>query len=640
MVSPLIALMEDQVAKLQALGLAAERIHSGRDRADVAAASRTTTSTGRLDFLFIAPERLRVPGFPEMLAKRRARARRRRRGALHLAVGARLPARLPHARRSGSRCSGRRRSSRSPRRRRRWCRTTSLEQLGLPRRDALHPRLPPRQPRHRGGRGEPGRARRRRRGRCSRDAARRPAIVYAPDAQGRRGAGARALPRDFAAEAYHAGMDAGARDRVQARFLGGELDVIVATIAFGMGIDKADIRTVVHAALPGSSRATTRRSAAPAATARPRARCSCTPSSTGRRTSSSTSATTRSPRCSRASRRLLRERPEPAEVASARRHGGGRHSPRRWRSSGSTAARPSTDGSVRRGGDGWRKPYVAQRQHKLAELEQMIRVHQRPRLPDAPPGPLLRRPGGLGRALRALRRVRARGLHRPALPRAERRGAGGDGSASSHALRAMTGRRRGGSTARSWRSAGRHGCLDRRSFEHLLGGAGAGGPRRGARRFVREGRRAHRFPAGGDHARGPPGERGAARACAPRRAEGRAQAPAAEEREGAAVGRSGRARACVVFCDLQLPVSPSRNDAATDRANRAPRRTRRARGGRRPRRHAPRQRRPRTDPTCQRAHVDHLHLRRAVDLAGPLHPDVHARGGPHRQGDELVAGAR
>jgi DNA topoisomerase III len=42
------------------------------------------------------------------------------------------------------------------------------------------------------------------------------------------------------------------RERVQGRFSAGELAVIVATIAFGMGIDKADIRTVIHTALPGS----------------------------------------------------------------------------------------------------------------------------------------------------------------------------------------------------------------------------------------------------------------------------------------------------------------------------------------------------------------------------------------------------
>ena len=68
-ISPLIALMEDQVAQLQALGLRADRIHSGRDRMTSRQVCREYLSR-QLDFLFVAPERLRVPGFPEMLAKR------------------------------------------------------------------------------------------------------------------------------------------------------------------------------------------------------------------------------------------------------------------------------------------------------------------------------------------------------------------------------------------------------------------------------------------------------------------------------------------------------------------------------------------------------------------------------------------
>ena len=54
------------------------------------------------------------------------------------------------------------------------------------------------------------------------------------------------------AEAYHAGMEADARARVQDAFQSGVVDVVVATVAFGMGIDKPDIRYVVHRDLPRS----------------------------------------------------------------------------------------------------------------------------------------------------------------------------------------------------------------------------------------------------------------------------------------------------------------------------------------------------------------------------------------------------
>jgi DNA topoisomerase-3 len=47
-------------------------------------------------------------------------------------------------------------------------------------------------------------------------------------------------------------MDAKRRDEIQAAFLGDQVSVIVATIAFGMGIDKPDVRTVIHTGLPGS----------------------------------------------------------------------------------------------------------------------------------------------------------------------------------------------------------------------------------------------------------------------------------------------------------------------------------------------------------------------------------------------------
>ncbi|MDA0182444.1 ATP-dependent DNA helicase [Solirubrobacter phytolaccae] len=52
---------------------------------------------------------------------------------------------------------------------------------------------------------------------------------------------------ELLAASYHAGMKSAERDDVQERFMDGELDVVVATTAFGMGIDKADVRWVFHA---------------------------------------------------------------------------------------------------------------------------------------------------------------------------------------------------------------------------------------------------------------------------------------------------------------------------------------------------------------------------------------------------------
>jgi ATP-dependent DNA helicase RecQ len=52
--------------------------------------------------------------------------------------------------------------------------------------------------------------------------------------------------------AYHAGMSRGQRATTQERFMSGDVRAIVATNAFGMGIDKADVRTVAHASVPAS----------------------------------------------------------------------------------------------------------------------------------------------------------------------------------------------------------------------------------------------------------------------------------------------------------------------------------------------------------------------------------------------------
>jgi len=81
----------------------------------------------------------------------------------------------------------------------------------------------------------------------------RPAIVYAGTrANCVRTAEALRSELGCTALAYHAGLERGARAEVQRRFMEGEAEIVVATNAFGMGIDKADVRTVVHESVPSS----------------------------------------------------------------------------------------------------------------------------------------------------------------------------------------------------------------------------------------------------------------------------------------------------------------------------------------------------------------------------------------------------
>jgi RecQ family ATP-dependent DNA helicase len=247
-ISPLIALMEDQAAKLAALGLRVARIHSGLDRA----ASREACQEylrGNLQFLFIAPERLRVPGFPEMLARRKP--------TLIAIDEAHCISQWGHDFRPDYRMLGQYLPALRPAPVLALTATATptvqadiVAQLGM---------VTPKKFIH-GFRREnlaievvevpvPERAG----AICSLlgNRERRPAIVYATSRKQSERL-AEELSGRMPAAAYHAGLAPETRERVQNAFQTGELEVVVATIAFGMGIDKADIRTVIHAGLPGT----------------------------------------------------------------------------------------------------------------------------------------------------------------------------------------------------------------------------------------------------------------------------------------------------------------------------------------------------------------------------------------------------
>ena len=79
-----------------------------------------------------------------------------------------------------------------------------------------------------------------------------PGIVYATTRKECEELAANLRRSGVDAAAYHAGMGSSERASVQERFMTDELGVVVATIAFGMGVDKPNVRFVIHSSVPGS----------------------------------------------------------------------------------------------------------------------------------------------------------------------------------------------------------------------------------------------------------------------------------------------------------------------------------------------------------------------------------------------------
>ena len=247
-ISPLIALMDDQATKLASLGLRVARIHSGLSREHARQACRDYLD-GSLDFLFIAPERMRVPGFPDMLARRKP--------TLIAIDEAHCISQWGHDFRPDYRTLGQHLPALRP------ASIVALTATATPavQKDIAH-QLQLNDPaifitgfRRENLAIEVAELSKPQRAAFTADLlakpGTRPAIVYAPSRKAAEELATK-LNASFPARAYHAGLEPGVRERVQRDFLGGKLEVVVATVAFGMGVDKADVRTVIHIALPGS----------------------------------------------------------------------------------------------------------------------------------------------------------------------------------------------------------------------------------------------------------------------------------------------------------------------------------------------------------------------------------------------------
>ena len=243
-ISPLISLMDDQQSKINKLGLVAERLHSGMKDSDIA---RVTAAyiKGDINFLLIAPERLGT-NFMEVLQNHPP--------ALitvdesHMIVEAsyrpdyrllkeRLPPGIPIIALT---------ATATPK-----VQVEILEQLNIPnaklvvsgfRRENIAISIQE----------TPSKNRETKVVDYLKNPNTKPAIVFAGTRKQTESMAALLKKYGHKAESYHAGMTPKARTDVQERFMSGEIDIVAGTIAFSLGIDKSNIRTVLHLSMPGS----------------------------------------------------------------------------------------------------------------------------------------------------------------------------------------------------------------------------------------------------------------------------------------------------------------------------------------------------------------------------------------------------
>ena len=247
-VSPLIALMQDQVAALRQLGVRAAFLNSTLDGREVAAAERALRE-GALDLLYVAPERLVMPRMLELLEQSRIAlfaideahcvsqwGHDFRPEYLQLSV---LHERFPAIPRIALTATADMQTRAEIRQR------LALNDARVFVSSFDRPNI--------------------RYAIVGKDDARRQLLNFIREAHAGEAGIVYCLSRrkvdetaawlktqGIAALSYHAGMESGARAKNQARFQREEGIVMVATIAFGMGIDKPDVRFVAHLDLPKS----------------------------------------------------------------------------------------------------------------------------------------------------------------------------------------------------------------------------------------------------------------------------------------------------------------------------------------------------------------------------------------------------